>query len=51
MRGRCAPSLSRMWTRTRPHAPTQRVDLRVATVEVVNDESDAQAPVAAAACG
>ena len=27
-------------------APTQRIDLRVATVEVVNDESDAQAPVA-----
>jgi competence protein ComEC len=26
-------------------APTQRVDLRVATVEVVNDESDTQAPV------
>jgi competence protein ComEC len=26
-------------------APTQRVDLRVATVEVVSDESDAQAPV------
>ena len=26
-------------------APTQRMDLRVATVEVVNDESDAQAPV------
>src|ERR1700735_1526154 len=25
-------------------APTQRVDLRVATVEVVGDESDAQAP-------
>jgi competence protein ComEC len=31
-------------------APLQRVDLRVASVEVVNDESDAQAPVAAA-CG
>ena len=26
-------------------APTQRIDLRVATVEVVGDESDAQAPV------
>jgi competence protein ComEC len=27
-------------------APTQRIDVRVATVEVVNDASDAQAPVA-----
>ncbi len=27
-------------------APTQRVDLRVATVEVANDQSDAQAPIA-----
>src|SRR3984957_6298524 len=26
-------------------APTQRLDLRVATLEVVNDNSDAQAPV------
>ena len=26
-------------------APSQRIDLRVATVEVVTDESDAQAPV------
>ncbi len=29
-------------------APTQRIDLRVATVEVVSDEGDAQAPVGGA---